>query len=231
MAVTPDTDQAFLREVDEELRRDQVAALWRRWGRIALAAVVAGLAVLAGTLWWNSHRQTTRGEQGEKLQTAFDALGAGKVADAQKPLGELEKEGAPGYRATAMFAQADILLEKKDIKGAAAKFAAVAADEKLGKPFRDLAVLRQTSAEFDTLAPQAVVDRLRPLATKDNAWFGSAGEMVAVAYLRMNRPDLAGDMFGKIAREENVPGTIRQRAVQMAGVLGVDAVQQGNTAK
>lgn len=227
MAVTPHTDEAFLREVDEELRRDQVAALWRRWGKIALAAVVAGLALLAGVLWWNNHREQVRGEQGEKLQAAFDTLGAGKLADAQKPLAELEKDGAAGYRATAMFAQADILLEKKDVKGAVAKFAAIAADDKVGKPFRDLALVRQTSAEFDTLAPQAVVDRLRPLATKDSAWFGSAGEMVAVAYLRMNRPDLAGDLFGKIARDENVPGTIRQRAVQMAGVLGVDAVQQG----
>ena len=42
----------------------------------------------------------------------------------------------------------------------------------------------------------------------------------------MNRRDLAGTLFGQMARDENVPATIRQRAVQMAGVLGVDAVDQ-----
>lgn len=231
MATTPDPNQAFLREVDEELRRDQVAALWRKWGVVAIVAVVAALAIFAGVLWWNHHRQQVAGAEGETLQKAFDSLGANKVAEADKPLGELAQSKSAGYRATAMFSQADILLEKRDDKGAVAKFAAIAGDSSLPKPFRDLATVRQTAAEYDSMQPQAVIDRLRPLATKDSAWFGSAGEMVAIAYLRMNRRDLAGDLFGKIARDENVPASIRQRAVEMAGVLGVDAVDQKGSNK
>ena len=50
--------------------------------------------------------------------------------------------------------------------------------------------------------------------------------MTAIAHLRMNRKDLAGRLFGEIARDDTVPASIRQRAVQMAGVLGVDAVDQ-----
>ncbi len=57
--------------------------------------------------------------------------------------------------------------------------------------------------------------------------------MVAVSYLRMNRSNLAGPLFAKIAADEGVPDTIRQRAVQMAGAVGVDAIPQneGQTAK
>jgi hypothetical protein len=40
----------------------------------------------------------------------------------------------------------------------------------------------------------------------------------------MNQRQQAGTLFGQIARDTGVPETIRQRAVQMAGVLGVDAV-------
>jgi hypothetical protein len=47
--------------------------------------------------------------------------------------------------------------------------------------------------------------------------------MVAVAYIRQNQRPQAGTLFGQIARDPGVPETIRQRAVQMAGVLGVDA--------
>jgi hypothetical protein len=50
--------------------------------------------------------------------------------------------------------------------------------------------------------------------------------MVALAYLQQGRRDLAGQLFGQIAATEHVPESIRQRAVQMSGTLGVDAVDQ-----
>ncbi len=223
MALPPKTDEAFLREVDEELRRDQLAGFWTKWGIWVAVAVVAALAVLAGFLYWQ-HRQTeAAGVEGEQLQAAYDSLGAGNVPAASKSLTELAGSNRDGYRALAMFTQADILLQKNDLKGAAAKFAVVAADASLAKPFRDLALIRQTSAEYDTLKPQVVVERLRPLAVPGGAWLGSAGEMVAIAYLRQNQRAQAGTLFGQIARDPGVPDSIRQRAVQMAGVLGVDA--------
>ena len=41
--------------------------------------------------------------------------------------------------------------------------------------------------------------------------------------------DLAGRMFGQIAKADDVPESIRQRAVQMAGLLGVDAAPSAGT--
>ncbi len=224
MALPPKTDEAFLREVDEELRRDQLAGFWTNWGVWVAVGVVAALAALAGFLYWQHRDGEAAGVEGEQLQVAYDALGANNAAAAAKPLTELAKSNRDGYRALAQFTQADVLLQKNDLKGAAAKLGAIAADSSLAKPFRDLALVRQTSAEFDTLKPQIVVERLRPLAVPGGAWLGSAGEMVAIAYLRMNQRQQAGTMFGQIARDATVPDTIRQRAVQMAGVLGVDAV-------
>lgn len=226
MAVPPATNQAFLREVDEELRRDQLASFWERYGKLVIAAVVIGLALFAGYLYWRNHQENVRGQEGEKLQSAYDALARGRPADAAKPLEELTVSSSEGYRALALFTQADVLLQRNDLKGAAAKFAAVAGDEDYAPAFRDLALVRQTAAEYDSLQPQAVIDRLRTIAVPGNAYFGSAGEMVAVAHLRAGRRDLAGRLFGQIARDEGVPPSLRQRAVQMAGLLGVDAVEQ-----
>jgi hypothetical protein len=48
LALPPKTDQAFLREVDEELRRDKLAGFWTNWGIWVGVAVVAALAALAG---------------------------------------------------------------------------------------------------------------------------------------------------------------------------------------
>lgn len=223
LALPPATNEAFLREVDEELRRDQLAAAARRWGVIAVAAILAGLLAFASWLYWQ-HRQGQRaGVEGEQLQAAFDQINAGQTKQGTAALTSLEKADAEGYRALAQLTQADLLLQKNDGKGAAAKFAGVAEDDSVGQPFRDLATIRQTAVEFDNLPPQQVVERLRPLSVPGNPWFGSAGEMTAVAFLRQNRRDLAGKLFGQIAKADDVPPSIRQRAVQMAGLLGVDA--------
>lgn len=222
----PPVNEAFLREVDEELRRDQATAIWKRYGIALIGAVVAGLLAFAGWLWWQSHRQAQAGEQGIAFSQALDELGTNNVKGAETKLGPLAKDGTPGYAALARFTQADILLQKNDLKGAATKFAEVAKDDRAAQPMRDLALVRQTLAEFDSLQPQVVIDRMRPLAVSSSPWFGTAAELTAIAHLRSGRRDLAGRTFGEIARSADVPDSIRQRAVQMAGVLGVDAVAQ-----
>jgi len=220
------TNEAFLREVDEELRRDQLAGFWERYGRWVIAAVAAGLAVFAAYLYWQHRREQAAGVEGERLQAAYDALASGQAAAAAGQLDALAKSDASGTRALALFAQADAALQRGDTRAAAAKLAAVAGDGGIAKPFRDLALVRQTAAEYDALAPAEVIRRLSALAVPGNAYFGSAGELVALAHLRAGRRDRAGQLLAQVAKDSNVPATIRQRAVQMAGDTGVDAVQQ-----
>jgi len=71
-----------------------------------------------------------------------------------------------------------------------------------------------------------VVQRLRPLARPGSAWLGSAGEMLGIAYLKLHRPDLAGPVFAAVGRDQNVPDSIRTRAIQMAGSLGINAIDE-----
>jgi hypothetical protein len=223
LAVSPTTNEEFLREVDDELRREQALTIWKRYGRWIIGAVVGALALFAGYLWWQNDRETKLGVEGEQLSTALDDQSAGR-GDAIKPqLATLAASKAPGISVAARLTQANMLLDKADVKGAAAAFGVIAADASLDQPYRDLALIRQTAAEFDTMKPEDVIDRLKPLAAQGNPWFGSAGEMVGISYMKLGKNDLAGAMFGAIAKDEAVPETIRSRVVQLAGILGVDA--------
>ena len=222
MAVTPNTDEAFLREVDEEVRRDQMVDIWRNYGRLIIGAVIAGLLIFAGVMGWRSYTNGQQEAQSLKLQQAFDSLAAGDAKAAQPTIDDLAKNGGVGYGSIARMLQANALLVAGNTKAAAAKYGEVANDASVGQPIRDLALIRQTFTEFDTLPPQTIIDRLKPLTTKDSAWLGSAGEMVAMAYLRLNKPAEARAMFKTIAGAEQVPDSIRQRAVQ-----AVDSVDAG----
>ncbi|MFO1238925.1 MAG: tetratricopeptide repeat protein [Sphingomonadaceae bacterium] len=224
MASTPPTHEAFLREVDEELRRDELQSLWQRYGRLGIAIVVLLLAAWGGWLYWQARETKASGLEGEQLSQALDDLQAANPDAALKKLAPLTTSKNVGYRASAKMAEAGVALGKNDFAEAARIYGEVASDTKVPQPWRDLALIRQTAAEFDSIKPETVVTRLGPLAAKGNPWFGSAGEMVAVAYLKMGKPELAGKLFADIGKDENVPETIRSRAVQMAGSLGVDAV-------
>lgn len=232
MALSPQSNEAFMREVDDELRKDQALHVWRNYGRWIIGAVIVGLIAFAGFLYWQHNHHGNRGEEGEKFKAAFKSLSENKTQEAEAPLKELAQSSSEGFSAMARFTQADVLLQKNDLKGAAAILSGIAGDSGLPQEFRDLALIRQTSAEFDTLKPEQVIERLKGLAVKGNTWFGSAGEQVAIAYLRQGKRGNAGRLFGEIAKDESVPRSIRQRAVQMAGVLGVDAiVDQGEDKK
>lgn len=228
MALTPQNNDAFFREVDEELRRDELLSFWQRWGRWVIVGVIAAILAFGAYLFWQHRQEVAAGEQGEQLASVFDDLAANNTAAAEPKLAELATSDSEAMRAMARFTEADILLARDDLKGAAAKFAEVANDGSIDQTYRDLALIRQTSAEFDTMQPQAVIGRLQGLASKENAWFGSAGELVAAAHLRMDRPDLALRVFQDIAATEDVPESIRQRAVQMASVLSATAGDAGN---
>lgn len=230
MALTPQNNEAFIREVDEELRREQMSNIGKRYGLWIIAAVVLALVAFGGWTWWQHRQNTLAGEQGEQLATALDDIQSGRVAQATELVGKLTTSDRDAVRATALLTQADMLLSKNDTKGAAAAFGKVAADETLAQPFRDMALVRQTAVEYDSLQPQQVIDRLRGLADKGSPWLGSAGEMVAVAYLRQNKLQQAGQTFALIAQTDGVPESVRARAVQMAGSLGVDAAPAAPTA-
>ena len=49
--------------------------------------------------------------------------------------------------------------------------------------------------------------------------------------MKLRKPELAGPLFAAMSKDEGVPETIRTRAVQMAGLLGVDAVRTDRNEK
>ncbi|CCW15764.1 Mlr7403 protein [Sphingobium indicum BiD32] len=224
VALTPQNSEAFMREVDEAVRQDQLLTVWQRYGRWILVAVVVGLAAFGGWLYWQHHSKTEAEAVSEQMDAVLATATGGGTPDARQ-LDALTKASQPGYRASALLVQAGTASRKGDAKGAIALYGAMVADTGLDQPYRDLALIRQTALEFETLKPQQIVDRLKPLAIEGAPWFGSAGELVAIAYMKMGKNDLAGPLFAGIAKDANVPQSIRSRARQMAGLLGIDAVE------
>ena len=223
MALTPDTAESFAREVDENLRRDQMQDAAKRYGAWIAAAVILFLGAIGGYLYWQNHQAKVAAEQSEALSAAFDRVTAGNVKGAAADLVPLSDSPNDMVRASALLGRASLALRQSDRKSASDLFKQIAADDSLPQPFRDLATVRGTAVDFDGMKPDAVIARLAPLSQPGNSFFGSAGEMTAIAMLAKGDKPGAGALFARIAADKQVPDSIRSRAVQIAGTLGVDA--------
>ena len=213
-----------MREVDEAVRQDEATEFVRRYGKLIAVLLVLALAAFAGYLWWQDHRENQREQGSEQFIQALDQLDAGNRAAADNQLAPIAKNGTAAAAAGAKLLQAAILQQKGDSAGAAKAFFAVADDSNAPEAYRNLAAIRGVTGNYDNMKPEDVIARLKPLAVPGNPWFGSAGEMVAMAYLKQGKTNLAGPLFASIAKDNDVPQSLQTRARQMAGVLGYDAV-------
>jgi hypothetical protein len=214
----------LLREVDDAVRQDRTTQFAQRYGVLVVAGLILVLAAFGAWLWWDSRQEGNLETGSEELVMALDQLEAGNRDTADEQLAAIAENGAPAAAAGAAMLRAGILIEQGENAEAAEMLFAVADDGDAPEAYRNLAAIRAVAANFDSMEPQQVVDRLKPLATPGTPWFGSAGELVAMAYLKQGNNELAGPLFASIAKDEDVPQTLRSRTRQMAGMLGYDAV-------
>lgn len=218
-------DELLMREIDEAVRQDDAADFFKKYG-VALGGGLALLLVgMFGYWYWDSTNEAALEEQSETIVSALDSVDAQDFEGASEKVAPLVEDGSPGARTAARFLQAASALEAEDTGRAVELYAAIAADAEAPQAMRDLALIREVATNFDDREPADVIAKLSDLAVPGNAFFGSAGELVAIAHLEAGNRDQAGTLFAQIAKDEELPETLRTRARQMAGLLGVDAIE------
>lgn len=218
-------DEILMREIDEAVRQDDAAQFFKKYGAALGGAFAVLLVAMFGYWYWDSTREAELERQSEAIISALDSVDANDFAGASEKVAGLVEDGSPGARTVARFLQAGAALEQGDTARAVELYAAVVADTDAPQPLRDLALIREVSANFDDREPADIIAKLEPLAVPGNEFFGSAGELVAIAHLEAGNRDRAGALFAEIAKDEDMPETLRSRARQMAGLLGVDAIE------
>lgn len=220
---TDSSSDPFFREVEENYRREQLENFAKRYGVWIVAALILFLAAIGGWIYWQNQRQQQAAEQSEELNRIFADIAAERLDTVPQRLERLSESHSEAVRASALLTRAAVALERNDREAAIASYRELADDEGMVDSYRNLATLRLTALQFDQLQPDEVIGRLQPLAQPGQPWFGTAGELTALAHLRANRNEQAGQLFAAIAADRQVPESIRSRAVQIASTLGVDA--------
>ena len=208
----------IFREIDEELRRDNLLKLWAKYGRYIIALVVVVLMIAGGFVAWRDHVRTERLAQSARYAGAVALARAGKTADAGIVFKSVAREGG-GYSILASFENAALLAKSGDHKGAAAAYDRIAASHGIDPAFRDLAILHAVMESPPEANPKAAIARLAPLTRPGNPWRPTALELTAAAQLQAGDRKDALALYKNLADGPATPRDLRARAAEMVAAL------------
>jgi hypothetical protein len=211
----------IFREVDEEVRREQLKKLWDRYGNYVVAAailLVAAVAAWRAYMWWEAKKAA---ETGAAFEVATTLAEAGKRGEAEAAFAKIAADGTAGYRHLARMREAAELAQS-DAKAAIAAYDQIAADRAVGPVLQDLAALRAGALLIDTGALEEAQRRLEPLAANDRTFRHTAREFLVLAAWRAGDATATKRWFDLIMTDAQTPAATRSR-VEMLMALGAGA--------
>lgn len=213
-------EEGILREIDEELRQDQFALLWKKYGKFFLGVAAIIIATVAGYKGWENYDISSRGQQGERFAASLRLAQEGNEQEALDALKAFSAEAGTGYQMLSGFKAAALMADQGDAAGATAAYDKLVDDNSLQSVYRDLAVLlgavQRLNAGEDTVA---LTTRLAPLSADDNPWRHSARELMAVLADQSGDKTKARELFKALSEDQAAPQGIRQRAGEMLAAL------------
>jgi len=209
-----DTD-SFIDEVTEEVRRDRLFALMRRYGWIAVIVV---LLIVGGTAWIEWRKAQAR----ETAQGFGDALMEGLSAgasDARAAALSSVKAPNPGAAAIRDLLAAAEAMETTP-QEAASRLLALADSDGVEPVYRQIAILKAVAMPGSGLSVEERRARLEGLALSDGLARLLAKEQLALIDAETGDTEGALERLQAVAVDAQATPGLRRRASQVIVALG-----------
>jgi hypothetical protein len=209
--------ESFIEEVTEEVRRDRLFAMFRKYGWIAGLLVVLIVGGAAYTEWQAAKNRAQAQAFGDSLLGALDQNDA---AARREALANASTQNAASPDAIAIK---DLLLASdpaEDRAGSIAALEAISANPAISQTYRDLADLRRVilvGTEMEIAARRAILD---PIAAPGRPFRPLALEQMAYLSIEAGEIDAAITQLRALSQDQESPPGLRQRATQMIVALG-----------
>lgn len=212
------SDSDFIREVDEELRDEQLKNMWDRFGPFVIGfalLIVLGTAANKGYEYWT---ETQAQQSGDSFVAALTLSDNNKPTEAISALESVKTEASGGYP---LLAEMRIAAEKAsdgDVDGAIAAYNAVASNASYDVVIQDLARIRANVLMLDQGRADEVILQLSGMMD-DNGFRHSARELVLLAHIEKKEFEKAQPIADRVVADAETPAQLRQRAEVYANFL------------
>lgn len=205
-------DDSFFREVNEELRSDQLKNAWARYGRIAIGvavAIVIGTAGWRGFEYWDNHNSS---QSGDRFIAALTLASEGKNDEALAALGAIEKDGTGAYPVLAKMRAASVQQAKGDAAAAVEIYKQIGNDNAAPQAVRDLAKMRAAFILVDTGTYEQVSAEAEGLSAQGHVLANSAREALGLSAYKAGNMPQAKQWFQQISNDAAAPRNVANRA-------------------
>lgn len=212
-------DDSFIREVNEELRSDQMKGAVRRFGRYIIAIAVL---IVLGTIgkvayeYWDNNASSGAGDQ---FLAAMKLADENKTDEALAALDKLEKEGHGAYPVLARMRAATVQAQKGDNAGAIASFQEIAKDKSVPAAVQDAAKMRAGWLLIENGSYDQVSAAVEEMAVPGNAFRHSAREALGLAAYKAGNMAQARQWFQAIVDDPDSPRAVGNRAHMMLDLI------------
>jgi hypothetical protein len=213
------SDESLFREVDEEVRRDELEKLWKRHGNLFIAACVGVVLGVAGIKGWQYWQQQASEQAGGEYVAAVQLASDGKAAEATEAFGRIAGGSHKGYAMLARLNEAGLKADAGERDEAVRLFDAIAADTSADGAMRDLARVRAAYILADKASVDDLKSRLAGLDVEGSSWKSSAREILALAEYRAGNLEEADRLVKQLLFDPATPAGVRQRATLFDAVL------------
>ncbi|MBI2719014.1 MAG: tetratricopeptide repeat protein [Rhizobiales bacterium] len=210
------SDESLFREVDEEVRQDQLKKIWDRYGNAIIGlclVVVIGVAGFKGWQYWQVKQSEAAG------QVFFDAArlaDAGKADEAVKLYSTI---GHAGYGQLARLREAAVFAASGNSDAAVKAYDGVAADASADPAIRDLARIRAGYVLAETARPDDLKARIGSFDVGGGPWRHAAREIIGIAAYHSGDYATADRYMSAILADPETPAGLRQRARTLGDLL------------
>lgn len=213
----------FIREVDEEYRRDRVVNFLTK-NQVALICLV--VAIIFGTAGYRIYLHY-QNQAAEAANARYDAANQlvrdGKGTEGQAAFDKLQSDGPAGYAMLARLKAVETLA-LRDKAAAVRGYDAIAGDDGIEQTLRDTALIRGAILRVDSDDPKDFELRYTPYATEGFAFRSTLRELLALAAFKRNDTEAAGRWLDQIVIDPNAPSALRSRAEAFLGLVAAGPV-------
>jgi hypothetical protein len=210
-----DTD-SFIEEVSEEVRRDRMFDLFRRYGWIAVAAVLLLVGGAAWNEWSRSQQQTQAEALGDAVVAALQLEDAAQRAVA---LQDIQSQTADGQAMVQLLSAAELAADDR-ASDALTQLAAVRDNDEVQSIYRQIAAFKFLVIPNSGSSVEDRQSGLEALISSGSALRVLAEEQLALLDIELgNEADAVARLQRLLEDSEITPG-VRRRVTQLITSLG-----------
>ena len=216
--VDEDFTDAFIKEVDEDVKNDNLRIFWNKYGLYVVLFVVFCLTLAVSfesIKAWKIRRD-------QAMTNAYIATlnmkENRKLNDSLSMLKKMSEDGSGIYRDIAKLQAVNVLLEQGNKEQAVAELENIVNNIKINESLRSASRLKLVALQFDEYDATKIEEILAPI-TQDKNWAPYAKEYIAMAAVKDGNLERAKTIYGEILELPDLSEDMKNRVLDILSVL------------